>query len=170
MSFKVGVLKNFANFTGKHLCWRLFLIKLQAFRPATLLKRDSNTGVFQKICKIFKNIFFTEYFRGLLLCNLNPKMEIPIFLILNFLGTQKRILVDKIYWKPYLKHLKLVKIGDFWNCAPSDPNEIIFRYDLLLHFIHIIRFNNFYISSISFAPTTFASSPYLIQKLQSNIF
>ena len=25
-----GVLKNFVIFTGKHLCWRLFLIKLQA--------------------------------------------------------------------------------------------------------------------------------------------
>ena len=30
----------------KHLCWGLFSIILQAFRPATLLKRDSNTGVF----------------------------------------------------------------------------------------------------------------------------
>ena len=29
MFFKLGVLKNFANFTGKHLCWSLFLIKLQ---------------------------------------------------------------------------------------------------------------------------------------------
>ena len=25
----VGVLKNFVNFTGKHLCWSLFLIKQQ---------------------------------------------------------------------------------------------------------------------------------------------
>ena len=29
-SLKKGVLKNFANFTRKHLCWRLFLITLQA--------------------------------------------------------------------------------------------------------------------------------------------
>ena len=28
--FKIDVLKNFANFTGKNLCWCLFLIKLQA--------------------------------------------------------------------------------------------------------------------------------------------
>ena len=28
--FKIDVLKNFANFTGKNLCWFLFLIKLQA--------------------------------------------------------------------------------------------------------------------------------------------
>ena len=30
---KKAVLKNFAIFTGKHLCFTLFLIKLQAFRP-----------------------------------------------------------------------------------------------------------------------------------------
>ena len=45
-SVKKDVLKNFANFTGEHLCCILFLIKLQAFRLATLLKRDSNTSVF----------------------------------------------------------------------------------------------------------------------------
>ena len=36
MFFKIGVLKNIALFAGKHLCWSLLLIKLQA---ATLLKR-----------------------------------------------------------------------------------------------------------------------------------
>ena len=30
---KNGVLKNFAKFTGKHLCQGLFLIKLQALDP-----------------------------------------------------------------------------------------------------------------------------------------
>ena len=43
---KKGVLKNFANLTEKHLCWSLFLIKMEAWGPATLLKRDSNTDVF----------------------------------------------------------------------------------------------------------------------------
>ena len=38
-SVKKGVLKTFANFTGKHLCWGLFLITLLVLRPATLLKR-----------------------------------------------------------------------------------------------------------------------------------
>ena len=46
------VLKDFASFNGKHL---------QVFRPATLLKRDGNTGVFVKFAKdlktpILKNI------------------------------------------------------------------------------------------------------------------
>ena len=44
--FKIGVPKNFEIFTGKNLRVSLFLIKLQALRPATLSKRDSNTGVF----------------------------------------------------------------------------------------------------------------------------
>ena len=34
---KRSCLKNFANFTGKHLCWKL---------PATLLNGDSNADVF----------------------------------------------------------------------------------------------------------------------------
>ena len=44
--FKIGVLKYFATFIGKHPCYSLFLIKLQV-RPAILLTRDSITGVFQ---------------------------------------------------------------------------------------------------------------------------
>ena len=54
MLFKLVVLKNIANFTGKHLCQSLFLMKFQAFRTATLLKKDSC-----EICKIFKNILFS---------------------------------------------------------------------------------------------------------------
>ena len=60
MFFKIAALKNFAIFAGKHLGWSLFLIKLQTFRPATLLKRDSNTGV---LLLIFKNNYFGEHLR-----------------------------------------------------------------------------------------------------------
>ena len=42
--WKKAILKVFAIFTGKHTCWNLFLIKLQTWRPATLLKRHSGTG------------------------------------------------------------------------------------------------------------------------------
>ena len=44
-SDKKDFVKIYANFTGKHLCC-LFLMKLQVSRPTTLLKRDSDTGVF----------------------------------------------------------------------------------------------------------------------------
>ena len=36
----------FAIVTGKHQCWSLILIKLQALRPVNLLKRISTTGFF----------------------------------------------------------------------------------------------------------------------------
>ena len=42
-------------FSGKHLCWSLFLIKLWAVSSATLLKRHSNTGVLLWILQHFEN-------------------------------------------------------------------------------------------------------------------
>ena len=54
MFFKIGVSKNFANFTGKQLCWNLFLIKLQVFSC--------------EISENFKNNFFREHVRWLPLC------------------------------------------------------------------------------------------------------
>ena len=54
-----AVLKHFAIFTGKYLCWGLFLIK--NFKAA-LLKRNSNTCVFCEYCGIFQ-ICFEEHLR-----------------------------------------------------------------------------------------------------------
>ena len=45
--YKKSIPKNSSNFIRKHLWWSVFLIKLQAWVPATLLKRDSTTGFFQ---------------------------------------------------------------------------------------------------------------------------
>ena len=58
MFFKIGDLKNFANFTAKHLRWSLFSIKFQSWRPATLLKRGCNTGAFLWNLQNFKKTFF----------------------------------------------------------------------------------------------------------------
>ena len=43
-SITKALLKNFTIFNGKHLSWTLFLIKLQAWRPAALLKKDSKNN------------------------------------------------------------------------------------------------------------------------------
>ena len=55
---KISVLKNFEIFTGKHLCWIIFLRKLQALKPASLLKGDPNTGVFVWILQNFYEQLF----------------------------------------------------------------------------------------------------------------
>ena len=46
MFYKKAVLKTFTLTTGKHLRWSFFLIVLKVFKPATLLKKGSNTGAF----------------------------------------------------------------------------------------------------------------------------
>ena len=50
---KKDFLRNFAKLTGKHLCQGLFYNKVAGLRPPTLLKRDSNTGVFLWIFRNF---------------------------------------------------------------------------------------------------------------------
>ena len=45
-SIKTGVLRNFTKFTVKQLCQSLSFHKVAGLRPATLLKRDSDTGAF----------------------------------------------------------------------------------------------------------------------------
>ena len=96
---KKSALKNFANFTGKHLCWGFFLIKLQAFRPGIFLKRDSNTGVFMENLKIFKNTYFEDHLRtttsgSLQTCMRKQLMQyiIDVSWLLNNLKSQTAVL------------------------------------------------------------------------------
>ena len=51
--------KNFANITGNHLCWSLFLRKLQAIQLFEM--RLQHRCLFSsEICQIFKNTFFNR--------------------------------------------------------------------------------------------------------------
>ena len=47
------VLRNFAKFTGKHLCKSLFFNKVEGLRPFFLKKRGSGTGLFRWILRNF---------------------------------------------------------------------------------------------------------------------
>ena len=47
-----------------------------AWRSATLLKRDFNTGVFPRYCEIFNNTYFEEHFDSVEPC---PTSKIEIF-------------------------------------------------------------------------------------------
>ena len=60
---KIGVLRNFAKFTGKHLFGGSFLIKLQP-GACDFIKKDSVAQVFScKFCDISKNTLFLEHLR-----------------------------------------------------------------------------------------------------------
>ena len=60
-SIKKALLKNLAILIRKHLCSSLFLVNLQAYKPTTLLQRDSNKGIFLWILPNFKNIYVKGY-------------------------------------------------------------------------------------------------------------
>ena len=66
-SLKKGVLKNFAKFTGNHLCQSLFFNKVEGLRTATLLKKTLAEVFSYEFCEILKNTCFTEHLRWLLL-------------------------------------------------------------------------------------------------------
>ena len=55
-----GVLRNFAKFTGIHLCQSIFLNKVAGLRPkaCNYIKKETLAQVFAcEFCEIFKNTF-----------------------------------------------------------------------------------------------------------------
>ena len=70
--------KNFTIFTWKHRCRSLSLIKLQGWRSETLLKRNSNTGVFLwKLQKCFGKPFLQNTSGGCFgLCDVGKPLQL----------------------------------------------------------------------------------------------
>ena len=67
-SVQKGVLKNFTKTTGKHLCQSLFLNKVAALRPATLLKLRLWHKYFPvSFAKFLRTPFLKEHLQRLLL-------------------------------------------------------------------------------------------------------
>ena len=67
MFFKIVVL-NISHISQENTCVGVsFLIKMQAWRRATLSKKTPTQVFSYEICEIFKNKFFTEHLRWLLL-------------------------------------------------------------------------------------------------------
>ena len=63
-----GVFRNFAKFTGKHLCQSLFFIKVAGLRPVTILKKRLWHRCFLvNFANILRTLIFIEHLRWLLL-------------------------------------------------------------------------------------------------------
>ena len=97
-SIRKGVLRNFAKFTGKHLCKSLFFNKV-AGPACSFIKKETLAQVFScEFCEISKNTFSTEHLwvtaswsRPELICLLNSCSE-------NFLRTPtKTSIVGKMF-------------------------------------------------------------------------
>ena len=55
--WKKGGLRNFAEFTGKHMCQSLFFNKVVGIRPASLLRKTRAQMFSYEFCEISKNTF-----------------------------------------------------------------------------------------------------------------
>ena len=73
----------------KHVCWSLFLIKLQSIRPATLSKRGSNIGVF---LWLLQNFWEQQFRRTSERCSVIKRNRWNV--IINF-----HVFMRKMYYK-----------------------------------------------------------------------
>ena len=129
MFFKTVLLKNFPIFTAKHLCWSLFLIKLQVRRR---LRSD-----------IFKNSFLTEHFWWLLL-EVTVQNRITSFCTATFsaCGGVFRIFPESHFWNhTYEKSSRSVfenmnLVFSLAACANSLVVSFPFKYMSCLWFLN----------------------------------
>ena len=60
MFCKKVLLRNFAKFTGKHLCQSLFFNKVAGLRPESLIKKETPAKLFScEFCEISENTYRT---------------------------------------------------------------------------------------------------------------
>ena len=140
MLFKIGVLQNFAIFTGKQLWWSLFLIELQVYQNScinlfniveTLLKRDSNTGVYLwELQNFYEHLFLQNTSGGCFWKNFSEKFCKIHFSFLIQLQAKHRCFS--------------VSFGEFSRRASlqNTCEQLLFRFlELKLVFIEIYRNN-----------------------------
>ena len=103
---------NFAVFTRKHLCWSLFLIKLQVWRQPSLLKRRPQHRCFSVniSCENFKNTFFIEHIHSSLYLS---KTFCDDRILWTSLGTKLLFLYFLCHCLVFL-HSSGVRIGITW--------------------------------------------------------
>ena len=77
-SVRKGVLRNFAKFTGKHLCQSHFFKKVVGLRPATLLKRRLWHRCFP--------VIFANFLRTPFLQNTSGRLLLIIYISISFVS------------------------------------------------------------------------------------
>ena len=137
MFFKIGVLKNLAIFTRKHLCCSLFLI-VAGLTACTFIEKETLTQVFFcEHCEIIQNNFFIEH---LLL----------IILFWNFYVITElveHLWVQNWYFLYFLCHCFVffydssVRIGTPWLYCICIYTKIFSKYNFRMHYNLSIRNN-----------------------------
>ena len=111
MFFKIGILKNFTNFTGKHLCWSLFFIKLAC---NFIKKRLQHRRFPVKSANFFRTAIFTEHLRWLLLIMLSVR-KLLLHVVIHF----------AVFCQPVNRHQVFLFLNMFMN---RDMNKLTGLY------------------------------------------
>ena len=98
-NFLQNFLKYLANFTRKHICWSLYLIKLQAFSTATFKKKLQHRSYLMKFATFLRTLFFREHL-----------FTVTVFVCTENLG---KVLGQNNYhipcWQVFLMHRKILE-------------------------------------------------------------
>ena len=95
--FLKAVLKDFAIFKGKHLRWSLFLIKLRAWKPATLSKKGLQHRCFP--------VNILKFLRAPILKDICERLPLLVTaLVICFANTSKINNPSASSFKPKLSH------------------------------------------------------------------
>ena len=110
---KKGVLKDFANFEGKHLCWSLFLIKLQAWKD---FSKNLFWRTFRNVCLFVLNSFIGNEVYALKVAHILETFRVNIvqWLLLDLTNFK-----DK--WSHECKSSKACKIPKSSKACPPAP-------------------------------------------------
>ena len=104
-SFKKGVLKKFAKFTGKHLYWSLFFHNVTSQKLATLLKERLHYRCFPvHFAKFLRTPFSENTFGRLFLQNLFVRVIRNKWLLLN--SNIAPLMFDLCLWFKKMKMFK----------------------------------------------------------------
>ena len=146
MFSKTGVLKNLAKFTVKNLCWILFLMKFQDWRPTSLFKRRlQRRYFFWEYCEIFKNSFFIE--------------DLLIIPFRNFY-----LMIDNWYFRVIFYYCK-IRPRNRKNFA-IDRSKFVFRYLIISLLQRFVSSSNCKEKLVALNWTILVSnfSKYIVQK------
>ena len=165
MFFKITVLKNFTNFTGKHLCCNLSLRKLQAFK-LQLYKKETPTQMFSfKLHEIFINALSQSISDGCFWQFQNSSLQLYLKIdpgtscwistsryskkYLKYSSIRTRSSHSKMFI--YLKSLKIFceEVNSYWSCEmppwkfTKKALSHIFLHAFCLHFLR--RHHNYFL-------------------------
>ena len=137
MFLKINVLRNLPIFTGKNLRWSPFLINLKGLRPATLFKREFNTGIFLWTLRNFTNT--NGFFHKIPPVTLSAVLFFQLFFPIKESAIQTRSSFQKLNIPRRKTNIRLKSLSYTGPSLWYNLNENLKRSSSINNFKHKIK-------------------------------